>query len=88
MLTALEVRSSIISSIKYCEGLSKSKRPANKPYEFVANSYTDLLTPAKLKFFTFVASIVRSYLKVFQTDAPMVPFMYEELEKISHRLLD
>ena len=62
------------------------KRPANKSYEFLAKSYTDLLT-VKLNFFSFIASIFEPSLKVFQTDAPMVPFMYEELKKILRGLL-
>ena len=74
--------SSIVSSIKCLEGLCKSKRPANKSYEFLDNSYTYLLIPAKLDFFSFIPSIFKS----FKTDAPMVPFMYEELEKILRRL--
>ena len=58
------------------KGLYKSKRTANKSYEFLSSSYTDLLIPAKLNFFSFFAIIFEPYLKVFQTDAPMVPFMW------------
>ena len=89
----LEFWPSIVSLIKYLEGLCKSKRPANgsyeflTTYEFLANSCIDLFLPAKLNFFTFIASIFKPYLKVFWTDATMVPFMYEELETILRRLL-
>ena len=34
--------------------------------------------PAKLNFFSFIASIFEPYLKGFRTDAPVVPFMYDE----------
>ena len=84
---AVEVWSSIVSSIKYWEGLCKSKRPANKSYEFLASNYTDILIPVKLNFFSFIAGIFEPYLKVFQTDAPMVPFMYDELEKVLMKFL-
>ena len=33
--------------------------------------------PAKFKFFGYIASVFEPYLTLFQTDAPMIPFMYE-----------
>ena len=49
--------------------------------------YTDLLVPVKLQFFVFVATIYEPYLSIFQTDAPMIPFMFTELENIYNKLL-
>ena len=48
---------------------------------------TDLLVPVKLPFFVFVATIFGPYLSIFQTDAPMIPFMFTELENIYSKLL-
>ena len=48
---------------------------------------TDLLVPVKLPFFVFVATIFEPYLSIFQTDAPMIPFMFTELENIYSKLL-
>ena len=72
--------------IKYWESLSKSKRPSNKSYECLQRHYTDLLIPAKLQFFAFIAGIFEPYLVIFQTDMPMVPFMFAELKKIFDKL--
>ena len=45
------------------------------------------LVPSKLQFFAFVAGIFEPYLVVLQTDAPMLPFMFSDLEKIFNRLI-
>ena len=73
--------------MKYWVGLSKSKQSGNKSYEFLKTHYTDPLVPLKLQFFAFVAGIFDPYLVTFQTDAPMLPFMFSELEKIFNRLI-
>ena len=49
--------------------------------------HTDLLVPAKLHFFRFLATILQPYLIMFQTDNPMVPFMFDQLSGILYRLL-
>ena len=72
---------------KHWESLAKSKRPANKSYETLQKHHNDLLIPARLQFFAFVAAIFEPYLTIFQTDVPMIPFMFEELERIYNKLL-
>ena len=42
---------------------------------------------AKLHFFAFIASILKPFLILFQTDNPMLPFMYDELSNVSKRLI-
>ena len=49
--------------------------------------YTDLLVPVKLQFLVFVATIFEPYLSIFPRDAPMIPFMFTELEDIYSKLL-
>ena len=41
----------------------------------------------RCNFFSFIAGILRSYLTIFQTDNPMVPFIRDELEMILNQLL-
>ena len=38
-------------------------------------------------FFAFVASIFQPYLVILQTNSPMIPFMFSELEKIFNQLI-
>ena len=73
--------------IKHWEGLSQSQRPKNKSYETLVKYYTGPLMPAKFKFFEYIASVFEPYLTVFQTDAPMIPFIYEQLKEIYDKLL-
>ena len=73
--------------MKYWVGLSKSKQPGNKSYECLKTHYTDPQVPSKMQFFAYVAGIFEPYLVMFQTDAPMLPFMLFELEKIFSGLM-
>ena len=43
--------------------------------------------PAKFKFFEYIVSVFEPYLTLFQTDAPMIPFVYEQLKEIYDKLL-
>ena len=72
--------------IKHWKSLSKSQRPENKSYECLQRHYTDLIVLAKFQFFAFVTGIFEPYLVMFQTDWPMVPFMFPKLEKIFDKL--
>ena len=42
---------------------------------------------AKFKFFEDIASVFEPYLTLFQTNAPMTPFMYKQLKEIYDKLL-
>ena len=75
-----EVWDSVVKVIKYREGLSQSQRPKNKSYKTLVKHYTDPLILAKFKFFEYIVSVFEPYLTLFQTDAPMIPFMYEQLK--------
>ena len=42
---------------------------------------------AKLHFFALIASILKPFLVVFQSDNPMLPFLCDELSNVSKRLI-
>ena len=42
---------------------------------------------AKLEFFSYIAGIVEPYVAAYQTDKPMIPFMYADLMLIRHNML-
>ena len=73
---AIEVWPSVFKCVTYWKSLSRSRRPQIKSYERLVECYSDPLVPAKLHFFSFVAGIFEPYLTRFQTDAPMIPFMF------------
>ena len=74
--------------ISFWEKLQKSKRPSSKSYLTVKESVEDPLVAAKLQFFNFVSSIVEPYLRKYQTDKPMIPFVYFDLKDLFIKLLD
>lgn len=85
---ALEVWKSVVATVKYWEGLSKSKKPRNnKSFDCLVIHYQDKLMTAKLHFYAFIAGILKPFLVLFETDNPMLPFMYDELYEISKRLI-
>ena len=74
--------------ISFWEKLQKSKRPSSKSYLTVKKSVEDPLVTAKLQFFSFVSSIVEPYLRKYQTDKPMMPFVCFDLKYLVIKLLD
>ena len=83
----LEVWSSVVSAVKFWLKLTKSKQPKNKSFETLLKYYQDPFIPAKLHFFAFTAGILKPYLVIFQTDSPLIPFLFDELSKILNRLV-
>ena len=45
------------------------------------------MAPAKLMFFGFVAGILQTILVKYQSDKPMVPYMYQDLLKLLRKLM-
>jgi len=84
----IEVLENIQKIVKFWEKLPKSKRPNSKSYVNVKSSLEDSLVLAQLHFFSYVAGIVEPFLKKFQTDKPMIPFLFFELKHIVIRLLE
>ena len=58
----IELWDNIKKVFDFWEGLAKSKRPKSKSYENVKARISDPLALAKLKFFSFVASLLEPYL--------------------------
>ena len=80
---ALEIWESVVATVRYWRGLSKSKKPRNnKSFDYLVIHHQDLLMTAKLHFFAFVAGILKPFLVLFQTYNPMLPFMYDKLSKV------
>ena len=71
------------------ETLKKPKYqiPASSSFATVRSAVHDLLTPAKLAFFASTASVMLPYLQVFQSDAPLGPFVISELHTLLETLM-
>ena len=84
---AIEVWPSVVTWVACWESLSRSRCPQIKSYEQLVECYSDSLVPAKLHFFSFGAGLFEPYLTHFQTDVPMVLFMFDELSAIFKKLV-
>ena len=73
--------------VHYWESLPKSKRPSSKSYSNVLSAVTNNLTPTKLHFFSYVAGIFQLFLTKYQSDKPMIPFLYSDLFKLVKSVL-
>ena len=71
------------SRVEFWENLPPSKRPKSKSFLNVQEAVKDSLNLLKLDFFSFIASLVEPYLRAYQTDRPMIPFMCNDLKKLS-----
>ena len=60
--------------------IGRSCQNINDPIE-------DPMAPAKLMFFSFVARILQPILVKYQSDKPMVPYMYQNLFKLLRKLI-
>ena len=74
----------------YFWGHPKSKQPGrqkqrkNKSYETLLSHKDDPLIPVKLHLFEEIAFNLNKFLARFQTSAPMVPFLVDSLENLTH----
>ena len=66
----------IIKIYKHWESLLKSRRPRIKNYFTVLEAIRDPLRKAKFHFFSHVAKITSSFLQIYQTQKPMITFLF------------
>ena len=72
--------------ITFSEKLPKSKESSSNSYVVIKDAMKDLLLPAKQYFFFFcccyVAGIVEPFFKKYQTDIPIIPFLYFDMKAV------
>ena len=64
-----------------------SQIPTASSFATVRSAVQNHLTIAKLQFFVSTASIMKPYLQVFQSDAPLLPFVTSELHALLQTLM-
>ena len=70
---------SIVKISNRWESLPKLKPLSSKSYEFVVSGVKNELSLRILKFFNYLASMFEPFLKLYQTDAPMLSHMNDDL---------
>ena len=66
--------------VKFWEKLPKSKWPLSKSYETVLSAVGDPFMKPKLAFFNFLARLIEPYLRKYQSDQSMLPYMFKDLK--------
>ena len=84
----IEILDNLVKLLEFWERLPKSKCPKSKSYEKVKCALVDPLLTVKLNFFCYSAGMEEPFLKKFQTDKPMIPFLFFELKAIVTSLLE
>ena len=65
----------------------KSKQPQSSSFQILLQAVEDPYIPAKLKVVEYVAGKSNKYLRGFQTDQPMVPFLNGTLLELLYSLM-
>ena len=73
---------------KFVEGVKGTRdEPTSASYLTTKEYLNDKLLPAKLAFFSKISSELEAFLVSYQSDDPMMPFMYEDLGLLVSTLL-
>lgn len=81
----------ILPSLKVYISAAKAKtvtEPSNKSFKTAQMIVQDELFSAKLNFFLMVAKEITPFLKLYQTDKPMLPFMCSDLDNMLRGLME
>ena len=73
--------------IKFCSSQPKSNQPKGKRWVCLVEALKDPLIRAKFKLVELIAAKLNVYLRGFQSDQPMIPFMFNILKEIVESIL-
>lgn len=74
---------------KFIEGLEKEKAASNsKTYNVVKEALEDKLLAAKICFFQIIAGEFEGFLREYQTDIPLIPFIFSDLTMLIKGLME
>ena len=80
--TAILVWPHIVEIVRFWQKLVPTKQPKCKSYTTLKEAASGTLMIPKLQFFTYFASVLEPFLRLYQTDAPMIPFMYFDIKNL------
>lgn len=80
---AIEILDNLKTYVDHVKNDKTLKTTQNsKSFKVVQRCLDDKLLPVKLSFFVSFAEDIEPFLRKFQSDKPLVPFLYEELQAI------
>ena len=77
-----------MSALDFFTARKKPKPPTSKSYFALKAGTGDPLSVAKLKLFSYVASLLQPFLTMYENNAPMIPFLFDDLERMYRNLLE
>ena len=84
---ALDIWPNIVNYVKDMLKKPTSQIPSSSYFSTVRSAVQDSLMVAKLQFFVSTSSIFIPYLQKFQADAPLIPFMTNEVSIVLEALM-
>ena len=72
----------ICKIIDVWQKLAPSKRPKCKSYTTFVTAVNEQLATAKLQFFSFIAMTLQPFLELYQSDFPMIPYMFDIINTV------
>ena len=84
---AVKIWPHVLNYVKSFEGKPKSQVPKIASFSSLKDATQDPLTITKLQVFISVAKLLQPYLKMFQTEKSMLPFMAVDLEQLLRNLM-
>ena len=83
----LSIWDNVVKVIRFWEKKPKSKQPKCKLYINVQKACNDIFTVARLNFFSYVAGFFKPFLKSYQSNSPMIPYLYTDLSELVKKIL-
>lgn len=83
----LEIWDNTTKLVIFYENLPKSKRQYSETFLDIQTAITNVLTVAKLLFFSFVTKQLKPFLTAYQIDIRMIPYMFQDLKHLALQLL-
>ena len=83
----LSIWDNVVKVIRVWEKKPKSKQPKCKSYINVQKACNDIFTVARLNFFSYVAGFFKPFLKSYQSNSPMIPYLYTDLSELVKKIL-
>ena len=85
----ISILDNIVSLVRHWKKLSKSKQPSSKSFINVQKACNDKFTILKLHFFrVFLQASLSRFLTSYQTDWPMILFLYTDLTDLVMKILE
>ena len=83
----LEIWLNVVKTVKYWISLPNSNQPKCQSFDTVWKAVNGVLTLLKLSFFSYMASFFCPFLKKYESELPLIPFLYDDVTKVLKKFL-